>query len=351
MKLSIIIPTNRAGRTAISIICEYIAFASDEIEVVIVDNSGNEEKSDFLKKLNGKNITYICNPDVNGKTNLKIGMEQASGEYIFIGTDDDVLLPSGFDSLIQLVFSSTYGVEVSAFTGRYYLDRSGEFQSFKYNPLDHDSPTERVMSFFHSAGGLNVILFSVIRRKFVEMFVKYYNNHPAVFHFNDLLLTASIIIFGKVYATNSPFFIYDMLNWNSSEASLSTHLNYYRQLDLDESLTVIHDLLLSLEVYHYLLGIKKGMGFSDDYNEAIIRYFQIKHLNLKSTLRYHPERKGKYFKEACELREKWVNKEILGIEELKKDISEFLVMVNPEKMKGYLKFIEKVSSGELFSTE
>lgn len=93
--LSIIIPTKNRYTTLFSVVDSILAFNSDEIEIVIQDNSDNNQQAvDFLQERRGfENIKYFHEyGNLSVIENSDRAVLNSNGEYVcFIGDDDGVM--------------------------------------------------------------------------------------------------------------------------------------------------------------------------------------------------------------------------------------------------------------------
>jgi abequosyltransferase len=104
MKLSICIATlNRAafiGATLDSIVSQL----TDEVEVVIVDGASTDNTEEIVKSYQGKNagIGYVGLPVKGGlDQDYAHAVELARGEYCWLFSDDDVLLPGAINAVLS----------------------------------------------------------------------------------------------------------------------------------------------------------------------------------------------------------------------------------------------------------
>ena len=99
--LSIVIPTKDRYFYLKNLIQLIDGFKSNEIELVIQDNSSNNEDFvKFLKEQDNKNVKYFYCPDkLSMSQNSDIAILNSTGEYVcFIGDDDGV-----FDNIVEIV--------------------------------------------------------------------------------------------------------------------------------------------------------------------------------------------------------------------------------------------------------
>ncbi len=89
---SIVIPTyNRATDLQFALFCIFRQSFSD-FEVIISDNCSTDETKNVIDKISDKRIHYSRTKETVGNAlNIRRGVEQAKGEYVFLHSDDDFL--------------------------------------------------------------------------------------------------------------------------------------------------------------------------------------------------------------------------------------------------------------------
>lgn len=113
--LSITIPTyNRAKYLDLCLtkICKQSKDAQDIIEIVISDNCSTDNTEEVVYKYKnlGNNILYTKNNKNLGiDGNIEKCFSLAKGKYVWIFSDDDILLDGIFNKIIQLLQNGEYG--------------------------------------------------------------------------------------------------------------------------------------------------------------------------------------------------------------------------------------------------
>ena len=88
--LSICVPTYNRPERIIKIINQIIPFQSEELELIISDNSLNSNTRDAVKKNIDPRIKYFQNKRNFGyDANLLLAINRARGEFVYILMDDD----------------------------------------------------------------------------------------------------------------------------------------------------------------------------------------------------------------------------------------------------------------------
>ncbi|WP_099361311.1 glycosyltransferase [Fredinandcohnia onubensis] len=99
-KVSIIIPTyNRASYLKESL--ESVLFQTYPNKEIIVVNDGSTDETDKILKEYQHSITYISKENGGKSSAINLGMEKATGDYIWIFDDDDIALPKKLEIQIR----------------------------------------------------------------------------------------------------------------------------------------------------------------------------------------------------------------------------------------------------------
>ena len=106
-KVSIIIPTyNRFLTYLPNALKSVLNQTHKNMEIIITDDNSTIDKlqqNAFIESLNDKRIIYIQNPENQGFVkNLNTGLERATGEFISILFDDDILHPTYIESTLKV---------------------------------------------------------------------------------------------------------------------------------------------------------------------------------------------------------------------------------------------------------
>lgn len=114
--LTIAIPTyNRAQYLdqCLSQICKQVRKYNEYIELIVSDNCSSDDTYEVVKKYvdDVNDIIYLRNEENIGADNNFIQcFKQASGKYVWIFGDDDVLLDGALDKIMNIIQQGNYGV-------------------------------------------------------------------------------------------------------------------------------------------------------------------------------------------------------------------------------------------------
>lgn len=114
--LTIAIPTyNRASclDTCLSSVSRQMNSVGADIEIIVSDNSTNKASRDIVDAyiLKGMEIKYFKNVNnIGADRNFLQCYQKATGKYIWLLGDDDVMLEGAIDQVITLIKQDVYGV-------------------------------------------------------------------------------------------------------------------------------------------------------------------------------------------------------------------------------------------------
>lgn len=100
--VSICIPTYERPHVLLKALESCFLQSYKNIEIVITDNSETDETQKIVQDLNKPNIRYSKNAENLGPIlNLKLAIDSASGKYIKVLMDDDILFPSAVQEMVE----------------------------------------------------------------------------------------------------------------------------------------------------------------------------------------------------------------------------------------------------------
>jgi hypothetical protein len=251
-QLSILVPTYRFDARCRYTLAALAAMASDEIKVLIGDNSGNKAKWDFLRRLRGlhSNVEIFCHKEnIGAGRNWRFLLNQSRLPfYIFVG-DDDVCTPDYIEASLRAMVSHD---DASAAAGRFLMSTStGALVTANRERLE-GSPAERCVNF--RIGGGNGIPNSMARRSAIEPYLAYAANHPLKASFFDWMMAYVLLAQGKYYTFDRGIYLYDSSNWDSGNAYWVNNAKFYLAAGLPESFTWFHELYWAIELVHFFRG-------------------------------------------------------------------------------------------------
>ena len=124
-RVSICIPTYKRPELLRSAIDSCLAQTFQDFEIVIVDDSPDDETQKMVETLSeGQRVRYVRNPHRSGQANSKNQLfDLAGGEFLVLLHDDNVLMPAALADMIKPL-QENFGVSAS-FGKQYFLTHEG----------------------------------------------------------------------------------------------------------------------------------------------------------------------------------------------------------------------------------
>ncbi|MBQ8434534.1 MAG: glycosyltransferase family 2 protein, partial [Oscillospiraceae bacterium] len=104
-KLSVCIPTYNRSKLLKLTLDSVLAQINDEVELIVCDNASSDNTQELMNEYVSKyNISYYRSDKNRGMDyNFLQCLKNATGEYIQLLSDDDVLLPGAIEKLLNLI--------------------------------------------------------------------------------------------------------------------------------------------------------------------------------------------------------------------------------------------------------
>ena len=266
--LSISIPTwNRAKYLAISLesfLEEMKGINPEEIELCVSDNCSDDNTSEVVKKYidKGLPISYYKNEEnIGASRNFLRCMQRATGKYIFLLGDDDILNPGSLSLILNSLRDKSYGIVHI----HKYANVSEEFKEY----TDLESFYKQISFWFTFVSG------SIFRKEVVEMIdsERYIDTRllqlpyfikSAQLSSQNLLINKPVLKEGLDISSNGGYnfyevFVQNYLNiWKDFLQQNFLTIECYKSLKKDVYVNYIHH-------YNYRLLIKHE-GVKDENN-------------------------------------------------------------------------------------
>ena len=242
MKLSLFIPTHYGNiQHYASIFSVLQASEIPGFEVVISDNSGDDEKFNFLARFESENIRIFRGPS---EFNHLFALEQTRGEYVMPIGDDDILLPSSLPSLMRQLENTPSAIGSCGIYGR--SSASGyDFTSLAM--LDQPYLAERMKGLLATIPYGNPLYYTITRREAARKAYKLFAEIPNVQCYHDHIVTLFFVNAGPYCLSDQPYFIYNFKNWSSVRERIDSELRHLRAHRLPPSLVLVQRLMLVVE--------------------------------------------------------------------------------------------------------
>jgi glycosyltransferase involved in cell wall biosynthesis len=246
MKISLIIPTNRISYSAIARVFEAVALDPDKFEVIVRDNSENEEKRAILETITSPICRVSMVPNRGPYENLTAAFREASGDFVFFLADDDWISARGLNQLHSLALQSAADRSVVCLTGAYLIDTSSGTGFLQYKGLDSYEPTKRLASYLE-ANATNVLYYSAVKRELATFCFTFMASLPYKFSYIDQLVSIFYLALGRVLQVDRVVYQYDLGDWETAEGSLSKDKASYVAAGLPAEFDRLHWLFCALE--------------------------------------------------------------------------------------------------------
>lgn len=247
MKLSLFMPTHYTGALHYASIFSVIRAASDQdFEVVISDNSNDDEKFELLKRFESENVHVYRGPT---KDNHLFALEKTTADYVMPIGDDDLLLPAGLQSIMNELAGHR---DASGGCGLYGRDLGDSYDFLSFSSIDQQSFLERIKGVVATIPWGNPLFHTVVRRDILKKSYEFMFGVPNLQSFHDHLATLFIASSGVFRITNQPYFIYNYKNWVLLKDRIDSELRILRAQNLPPSLVLLQRLILAVEGFYLL---------------------------------------------------------------------------------------------------
>ena len=209
MLVSILIPTRNGSSTIRGTIDSAINQTSENFEVIVLDDSTNEDTKVIVKQFQSPKIKYF-KTKVNGNSmcdNWEAAVKKSKGDMIFIVGDDDAVMPNAVEK-IQEVYSSYKPEIIRWFPHLFYWPGVMSkdpiaLKSNKKNLLININLNAKVKKVFDFGGSfldqLPMIYHSAVSRNLVNKIIKntgrlFHSKQPDVFSGMAFAALASSVV-------------------------------------------------------------------------------------------------------------------------------------------------------------
>ena len=311
--------------------------ASDDVEVLIRDNSGNEAKREFLSHVHEKNCHIMSVDECSIAENYQGLLKLASGEFVFLVCDDDFVNAAAVDSILSRIDAVKDDPGVIAISGITTFDDPGQSHFARFNGLEVQSPSERVSRFLGEPF-LSVFQFSPLRLHMLRSAWSFWSTVPMCLVYHDLLICCLFLMHGRTTHVERSFYHYNNLNWTTPEAHGKMHEQYLRNAGLDTSVVRFVWLLACVEGAQSSTCKYQGVSMPQDERDRCgLPLFEFCFKKFMSAVPFQPEG-ARFDRQAVQLVEKWRNTREITIEPLLADIVEHFSLSSPEFAQRYYSF-------------
>ncbi len=246
LQLSILLPSNRAGLTAISRIAQVCSWAGPNVEVIVRDNSGDAQKRELISRFQSEYCKIVSVESCKPLENFSPLLRLAKGDFIFCPADDDF----GFDRAVRGVSEllEQFGKDPSVVgvTGQYVIETSFGSSIASYDGVESDDAVTRVTGYLSYAGP-NVFVYSALRREVVNRVFNFLTSMPFYFSFHDQIQSLLFLLNGKFIKLERLLYCYDLGVWQASATAEQRDIDFYAAEGLDPVINIMHWLLCAFE--------------------------------------------------------------------------------------------------------
>lgn len=338
IKLSILVPSNRADLNTYSRLLNYCSMAADDVEVIIRDNSGNKEKRQFLRMVERDNCRILHVAPCSAVENSEAVLREARGEFVWLGGDDDLANGFALPSIREAIDRHGSDNTVTGVTGVFLIEGSARSSVIAFPNTDHPSPVERTKAYIGSHLP-NMLPYSAIRRSAYDDIVSFIRRMPLQASYGDWIMSALALMMGRFVQVNHVIYQYDISNWNNAESALREDVKYYTYAGIDPSAIRLHCLLAAFEGALSLAGkfeaaqhvtSEDRLAISQDWFAQWFATF------LNARPRFAPG--AKFQPQAEDMAQKWAKTSTVRPGDLLPEIAAFLALSSHELGQRYFDF-------------
>lgn len=240
--LSIFIPTHYSGARHYSAILQAISLANtnSNIEVIVSDNSGDDNKFNFLKMFDCVNVKVVKGPK---EKNNFYALSLATGKYVFLMGDDDTLLGASFSALISKLKNNPEFIGV---TGMFAREMKEHYDFFPAKDLGHAKLSDRIKGLIGTIPIGNPLLHIILKRDVAIDCYKFWSDIPNVQGYHDHAVTLYLLCRGPILMADTPFFIYNFTNWRP-DSRVESEIRQAEYYNTPKSVILIQRLFIAYE--------------------------------------------------------------------------------------------------------
>jgi hypothetical protein len=337
MKISVVMPTNRTSYSAIARAFDLASLDPSQFELIVRDNSENEDKRALLRKIDSPTLRLAIVSNCSAFQNAIDALQLASGDFVFFLADDDWLSARGLQQLHALAIQTEGDPSVACLTGAYVVEMAAATRFFQYRGLDSAEPAKRLESYL-DANAANFLYYSAVKRSLADFCFAFMARLPYRFSYHDQLVSLLYLTLGRVLQCDRVVYSYELGDWESLPASLAKDRAWYVEAGLPVEYDRLQCLFCAMEgallLRSGLVGGKVAFDRTPLSDLWFLRYFaRFKHHDRESGSAQSP------VTGAIErLRNKWSARPLIDLDELLRDVCEVLQIADTAGAKRYFDF-------------
>jgi hypothetical protein len=339
MKLSIIMPSHNTGARIYSNILNACSMGTEDVEIIIRDNSGDAEKRAFLSRIKEPYCRIVSADECPGQENLKALIHQAEGEFVSVICDDDFMNGYALPSILPELEKIKGNPDIIGTTGIFIVDSTTNSCFDPFNQFDHPAALQRVRA--HLDKGNNIFQFSPIRLSVSKDVLGFSLTLPIYLSYHDWLTSCLLLMHGRITFLRRYFYQYYNSNWATYESGLRTDERYFRLAGLDTSNIRIQWLIAGMEGAQAMMSKYQRVQLPPNERQELAScWFENMFKRFRETALI-PERQpvdAQFDPQAVQLAQKWLEKKEIHMTEILTDIVEHFSLSSPEIAQRYYDF-------------
>ena len=337
MKLSIIMPSHNVGARINANILNVSSMGADDVEVIIRENSGNDEKRKFLSQVHEKNCRILTVDECPGEENAAQLMREAKGDFALFISDDDFTNSHAIASILEEIERIRNNPTIIGTTGLFVLDDASRTNFYCFDKFDTPDPVDRFKAYL-GVGAPHVFQFSPLRLDVLRDVWSFASTLPIYMSYHDQLMNSMFLMHGRITYMQRFIYQYHNSNWSTPELCLKNDANYVRKAGLDPSSVRLQWLIAAFEGAQTFIRKYQRVKLPQDQRQALGSYwFSCRFHGFLNTLTRQAE--GSQFDaQSISLAEKWRMKTEMNLDELLGDITAHYALSSPEIAQRYYNF-------------
>jgi hypothetical protein len=337
MRLSILMPTHRDDRKAISRIAQACSWAGASVEVIIRDNSEKPGKRGLIEGFQAENCKIVFAEECPAAVNAMGALALAMGDFVLFVADDDTCLDRGIAAIAAAAEKFADDASVSGITGAYVVEEQRGSVFISYPDIASPDVVKRTFGYI-GLQGPNLLFYSALRRTMILDCWKFLDETPFVFPFHDQVLSLVHLLEGRFVDVGRLVLAYDNMNWESVGQAADSDTSRYLAAGMDPAFGRLHWLLCAFEGAWLSLYSRYGARHSAEQRQAIAaRWFEV------MFARFAGDSRGNFGStlgpQADLLCQKWRGLyPNFDLQVLLADICDFIALHSPEKAGLYRDF-------------
>ena len=338
MKLSVTMPSHNVGTRINANILNACSMGGGDVEVVIRDNSGNEEKRNFLSQIKEENCRILIVDECSGAENATCLMDAAEGQFAFFVADDDFTNAFSIPSILEEIDRIKDDKTIIGTTGVSIVDEALKTHIADFAHLNAPTPLERFTPFLN-IGWPSVFQFAPLRLGVQRDVWSFASRLPVYLSYHDLLMNCMFLMHGRVTSLKRFFYQYYNLNWKDEAAHLVSDAQFFQRAGLDTSGVRLLWLIAAFEGMQTFASKYQRVQVSDNERQALgvfwFRHWFSRFLEASLVRQSHD---AKFDAQALTLAKKWRVNGAINLSELLTDITEYYALSSPEVAQRYYDF-------------